>query len=287
MKAPGVRAAVAAVLIAAAALVLDLTVFGAALLHALLIGGLALSAFGTGWLLGQRNDLSLLATGLVAGSGLLYLAPWPFVAAAFGPVLQFLVTVRTRFLQLLGSMIIAGVLAAALNPFLPVMVLSVALAGALTLLRPATPTHGQLQALRGLALFLPAAALAAALALNAATGRADAIAPLTALRWSLGLVGVLALASLALLGLATLLESDEPRQAAAWGSVASAAGLVLASLVLKDPSRTLETLVVGVVPAVVLASVATVRFARAKTPGWRWALAIPALPCLLQFGLAT
>lgn len=158
-------------------------------------------------------------------------------------------------------------------------------AAALSLARPEAPTEGTVRALRASALLLPGVGLAGALALNAATGRAEHLSIPEAIEFGIGLAALLALASTAGLGLSTLLESDTPYATRAWSSLSASLGIVAGAAQGVSPLFGFRSLAVSALPLAALSLILAARLASGRARRARWWFAMPVGLFALQFGL--
>lgn len=154
----------------------------------------------------------------------------------------------------------------------------------LVVARPEVPTEETLTGLRTLGLFGPALALLALVGVNAGTGWLEVADGGEALARGLGLVGLLALASLGLLGIGTVLASNDPSQASAWLACSVVVGLLAASLPAGEATVLRAAVASAVVPAAALAAISA---GRIRATLWRTPLALAVLPttALMQIGL--
>lgn len=260
-------------------------VHGATFLSAALVLLLALTTAGIAWRI-TRQPLLAGVAGVVAGLWEpIHLASVEVAALAFIPAVLLLVQLPRKWQETAVAALAGGALAWLVAPTYTVGLMGGAIAGVLALARPQLPTGGQIQALRTVSLFAPAALLLAALSVNAVTGQADVLSVKPSLLLGVGLAGLLCVLSLAGLGLATLLESGDASQQAAWLGLALAAGPVLASLVQRDLALSTRVLSLVGVPTAVLVAVALGRL-RTDGPGPAWlAGLVVSLPVVAQLGL--
>lgn len=257
--------------------------------HALLVAALVAAAGLATWRLADRWDLAWLAA---ATAGLwalphgtprarLWLAVVPLAALAVPP--DAVARVPDAVLAVAGAILAAGA-ALALGLGATGTGIAAASALALALARPDVPTEATLRALRTGALVGPGVALLVLAGLNAGTGWLEAPDAAAALGLGVGLAGLLALAGLAALGLATLLESAAPAQRVAWLAAALAAALALGALPTREPAAIRAGLAVSLGPAVALASLAAARLDATGVPRPA-AFALPAVAASVQFAL--
>lgn len=163
-----------------------------------------------------------------------------------------------------------------------------AVAAAVAWMRVDAPTEETVRGVRFAALVLPAGGLAAALAFNAATKRAEHLAIPQALAVGVGLAALFAFLSMALLGLLTLFESSSPHAPRAWTAMASLVGVAAAGLYAEGPVSGSRLVVTAAIPLTCLAAVAASRL-RHTLPDNPvvavFALSAPVLLSGLQFEL--
>lgn len=279
-----------AILPALAAGLVDLFAVGpTSIVHASLVAALVAGAGLATWRITEHWGLAGVTAATAALWSFPYLVPASQLWISTLPLLVLLVPAQRLDVVRSGPLaVLVALIAAALALVLGLGALPSTLAGAsafiLTILRPDVPTEATLRGLRAVALLAPGVVLIALVGVNAGTGWFEQAGGADALGLGVGLLGVLALASLALLGLATLLASTDPAQRTAW--LASALGLAL--LVAVVPARDVALLQAAgahaVAPLAVLAVIAGARVAAAQG---RAALggALPLVASALQLGL--
>lgn len=257
--------------------------------HAVIFVALVGGAGWATWQITQRIDLAWLAAATAGLWSIPHATPrqqlWiglvPLALLALPP--GTLERVRDAALAPLAALVAAGV-TAWLAPNLLAISIAGAGAFALTVFRPEVPTSETLGALETVALVLPGGVLLVLLGVNAGTAWFEAPEAKAALWTGIGVLGLTVLVALALLGLSTLLESEDPSQRSAWLTVS----IVLACLVAIVPSKDLALLqavgALAVGPVVLLASLAAARFQTGGVP-WPVAYAIPLAASLAQAGL--
>lgn len=247
---------------------------------------------GTGWVTWQithRTDLSWLAAATVGLWSIPRATPREHLWIALVPLAILAVPPKawTR-LHDAALAIPVGLAAAGLTAWLTPDAFAIALAGGagflVTMLRPETPTRETTGAVRTGALLLPGGVFLALLGVNAGIGWFEPLDAEAAVWTGIGLLGLLVLLALAGLGLATLLESDDPGQRSAWLAIAIPLACLVAVVPLKDLSLLQAVGALAVGPVVLLAVIAAARFDAGGVPQ-PVGFAVPLLASLAQFGL--
>lgn len=289
LASPGYGSSLAIVPALAAGLVDLFAVGQASIVHASLVAVLVAGAGLATRRITAKWGLGGLATATAALWSFLYTVPSFQLWIATIPLLVLLVPAqRLDAVRQVPLALLVALVAATLALVLGLGAISSTLAGAsaliLSLLRPDVPTQATLRGLRAVALLAPGTILIALVGVNAGTGWFEQPGGAESLALGIGLLGLLALVSLALLGLATLLASTDPAQRTAW----LAAGLSLALVIAVLPARDMALLQLAgayaVAPLAVLSAIAAARVATARG---RTALgaALPLAAAALQLGL--
>lgn len=219
------------------------------------------------WFATEQFDLAIVATATAASWGLVHTVAPLVLALAALPAALLVVPTRSRTPLAMATAALAALVAWLLTGLWT----AASIAGVAGLLFglafPDAPTQGALRAMRSGALVAPGFALAAALVLNATTGRGDVLTVPQALRWSLALGALLVLVAVAVLGLLTLLESTAGVRSGAWFALSAALSATLGSFLSKDASVVLAAVASGSLVLPILAAIGAGRL-RATFRSW-------------------
>lgn len=259
--------------------------------HALVVTLLVAAAAAGAWWVTRRLDLAWLAAAIAASWPILHGTDRHLLLAGLAPGLLLLFPTRVhervpRWLVALFGALVAGGIAVYLVSSPVVSATAAIFTFLLVWIRPAVPTEEAIGTMWSTGLLLPGIVLVGLVPVNAATGWFEAPTAQQALYVGIGLLAALVLVSLEVLGVSTLVESDEPAQASAWLAAMVGFGVILGVATAKDLTLLEAGLAVSVVPLSLLAAVAVARIGHERPP-WVQASVYAAGPllALAQMGL--